>query len=798
MHNQLLEIDMQHGTRHAGLATAMATASAIALAIAGCGGGGGSGGGGTSGDPTTIGVPVTVIDGAIENATVCLDKNNNGVCDTGEPTGRTNAAGKVTLQVDAADSGRFPIVAVVGTDARDADTGAVPVAFTMKAPADKPAVVSPLTTLVQSAMDSSGKSSTEAEAVVRSQAGLNVSLFNDYTAAADADNVFAGTVARLVVLTVQKHSTRLSASVGAVALDGSTITRAHVNRAIQNAVSQNLSTLAAKAADASVLGAAAGAAREAALQTQADAVVADTALTPTSIKTVVAVENQVANPVVEAPATPVAGFTLANLSYTDASNHYARYFTASAAQNTPDANNTYRYVERHVRTTAGNVAKWTGGNSNNPQSNADLSWNGSAWVACPLNFEDTSTARDAQGKSSYDYCNKRSTGTTQRAVLDIAGKTMAEVYAQVREGGYANLYIADPSLLGDATFPAGSRLQYTIGTTLTTNIGYYPGRSFLPDNGNTVGVYGAAATAGGDTRSGPVAGCSSPGAAVEATTLEMVISAKPGTPCIYGQQTFNYGGVTYRSDVPSEGWGITSISLGTVGTAPFNAGAAPGYYTGNTRLRAAFKGSGANAVTYYACKERFNDGSTRNCREVGAGTYTIETLGDARVMGFNNLPPQAAALGFTRVFVERGGAVYFGYRSKQGVNNSARLNTTAGTALLNQLGMTPEDPSTPVVLTAGSYQGTWDVKDPIEPAGSGTTIFIQANGTSSCQSTFNTADTWTCTVVITNPATGAFSLTDTSGGSATGSFNFLAGTGTGAYSDPTATPASGNFVASRR
>ena len=58
---------------------ALVVAGAGLLTLYGCGGGGG-------GDvaSTTTDVPITVIDGAIQNANVCLDKNNNGACDPGE------------------------------------------------------------------------------------------------------------------------------------------------------------------------------------------------------------------------------------------------------------------------------------------------------------------------------------------------------------------------------------------------------------------------------------------------------------------------------------------------------------------------------------------------------------------------------------------------------------------------------------------------------------------------------------------------------------------------------------------
>jgi flagellar hook-associated protein 2 len=94
-----------------------------------------------------------VIDGAIKNAKVCLDKNLSGICDTGEPSGTTDASGKTTLTVDSADVGKYPIVAIIGTNAIDADTGPVLTPYTLRAPADQTAVVSPYTSLVQSYND---------------------------------------------------------------------------------------------------------------------------------------------------------------------------------------------------------------------------------------------------------------------------------------------------------------------------------------------------------------------------------------------------------------------------------------------------------------------------------------------------------------------------------------------------------------------------------------------------------------------------------------------------------------------
>jgi hypothetical protein len=271
------------------------------------------------------------------------------------------------------------------------------------------------------------------------------------------------------------------------------------------------------------------------------------------------------------------------------------------------------------------------------------------------------------------------------------------------------------------------------------------------------------------------------------TTLEGVISAMTGTPCVFAQGSFTYNTIKYTSpDTSDEAWGNSTVGLGTIGTAPVGTGTtAPGFYSGNTKLRVAFKGTGANPVTYYSCKERFNNGSPRNCSVIGTGFYTIATLGDARVMTLNNLPLQASPLTYTRVLAERGGLIYSGYQNKPLVSNSARLNTAGATALLSQLGLTPDDPSVPMALTAGSYQGTWDVRDPAKPTAAGMTMFINGNGSASCQDRSNLSF-FTCSVTITDAATGAFAFTDTStvGSTATGNFSFLAGTSVGIYHDP--------------
>ena len=99
------------------------------------------------------------------------------------------------------------LLAVVGTDAVDKDSGPVTTAYVMTAPADNTAVVSPLTTLVQQTVESSNVSSADAEKIVKDQTGLTASLFADYTKTRDGDtaSAAAGLVARTIVVTTQQQ-----------------------------------------------------------------------------------------------------------------------------------------------------------------------------------------------------------------------------------------------------------------------------------------------------------------------------------------------------------------------------------------------------------------------------------------------------------------------------------------------------------------------------------------------------------------------------------------------------------------
>lgn len=166
----------------------------IATALAACGGGGDSGpaqpstGGGTTPSPPTPAVTGKVIDGYLAGATVCLDLNNNGACDSGEPSAITDATGQFSIPYNGDAIGKTLLVQVTSTT-KDLSRPAgfrFPASFTLSqivqsAPSQ---VVSPLTTLVSTQMQT-GLSQTQAISAVQGLLGSQVDPNADYVAGND-------------------------------------------------------------------------------------------------------------------------------------------------------------------------------------------------------------------------------------------------------------------------------------------------------------------------------------------------------------------------------------------------------------------------------------------------------------------------------------------------------------------------------------------------------------------------------------------------------------------------------------
>ncbi|CAB5302458.1 putative lipoprotein [Burkholderia multivorans] len=166
----------------------------IAAALAACGGGGDSAptqpstGGGTT-QPPTPAITGKAVDGYLVGATVCLDLNNNGVCDSGEPTAVTDGTGQFSIPYSGDATGKMLLVQVTPTT-KDQSRPAgfqFPATFTLSQVVQSATsqVVSPLTTLVGAQMQT-GLSRSQAVAAVQSLLGKQVDPNADYFANNDA------------------------------------------------------------------------------------------------------------------------------------------------------------------------------------------------------------------------------------------------------------------------------------------------------------------------------------------------------------------------------------------------------------------------------------------------------------------------------------------------------------------------------------------------------------------------------------------------------------------------------------
>jgi hypothetical protein len=479
------------------------------------------------------------------------------------------------------------------------------------------------------------------------------------------------------------------------------------------------------------------------------------------------------------------GTTLRELTFTDAQNWAMRAYTVTEAQGTP-VDGLTRYREIHTAQVAGGLPySWGAGSS--PEQGADMHWNGTAWVSCPLDFESTSTPWSAQGQSTYNYCDNHETGTSQRVATDISGQSMQAVYSQIQSAGYTNLTLTTPTAtLGGAQFPDGSVLYTYSSQSAIAPPTYSPGTDALAyavtpsvAAGNTsTGDVTAPCTA---VANAPISSYASP-----ANTLEELVAANQSTPChLPGETVVNASG-TRLSSSTNLWWNNSTLNLGRTGSKPTSASPGKSYYTGNTPLQVGF--SSGTGVTYYKCQERF-DGAVRNCKVVGTGHYSIQTLGDARLFAFQGLPAEFTEPTYQRTYIERSGKVYNGFVKKpSGPTRNARLNLVAANALLTQLGLPALNPAAPITLGAGSYTGSYSGSALGTGAGAGTWTFtISPSGASSCTGNSTSLGTYTYTFNLSPPVTGTTSAAiqwsaASSGATYTGTLDFGTGLVNGTWS----------------
>ena len=171
-----------------------ATVVAAACLLSACGGGG----------VTGQSVGGRVMDGYLVGATVCLDANVNGACDTDEVSAVTTAGGRFSFKVlDGVDLATARLAVAVPATAVDEDTGlAVGTAYRLMGFAGAEAVVTPLTTVVAAHVDS-GLTREQAVAQTKADLGIDFDPAEDYV---DTANAAVHNVARVLAGAFQQNS----------------------------------------------------------------------------------------------------------------------------------------------------------------------------------------------------------------------------------------------------------------------------------------------------------------------------------------------------------------------------------------------------------------------------------------------------------------------------------------------------------------------------------------------------------------------------------------------------------------
>lgn len=356
-----------------------------------------------------------------------------------------------------------------------------------------------------------------------------------------------------------------------------------------------------------------------------------------------------------APAAPVSNptaFSLARLTFTDVNNYNYRTFGGEA----PAADGTQVLLEQQEFVSGGVRQPWL--------RNA-LYWTGSEWYDCPddPNGEPIAVGTFNETARTTDYCRSYKDSDRTRSVVTLEGRLVTDVLRDMRwyptkDGGYDYAGFgpdpdATPSIVG-AVFPAGSTLTYQSSKRDAT-----PLVLFTTDNDRLRVAPSADTTAAFATW--PLA-----------TALDDMIAKNPGD--FYPITAFG-GALTGN---------ITQFVTNWFLPAPSDP-----LYTNEVAVRVAFDAVGRKA-RFYRHNRLANGNNSVNYVALLDTTYTIETVGDARMLRFAALPPEVTErLAGERTYAERGGQVRYGAKDAipAGRRMSLRLNATSASFLGNLLGL---------------------------------------------------------------------------------------------------------------
>ena len=608
----------------------------------------------------TVTLSGVVADGPLAGATVCYDLNDNAACDAGEPTSAaSDADGRFSFDIAAADAGLHGLVAVVPASAIDKDTGAaVGTAFTLKTPAGPGTTpfVSPLTTLVVDMAAAQGLGTADAEAAVKSQLGLVNSPLANFVAGADTQ---AGSLAR-TVNTVIIEVTKLA--------DAASVSPQAKKALVASVTTGDLKTLA------TLVNAATG------TPAQVAAAVTASVLQDRNLSATTVAEQAAFVVAAAAPATPEAPgpfVSVRRFTYTDANNYQLQAFVGDS---TPGADGTFKVNEVRANLVAG---------VNQPFNRNTAYWNktSSTWGVCERQWQVISVVPATPASGATPATPQRSVfcggsaSSTQSSVEDVSGKKMADVVAAIRAStladapgfdtdakGLPTLWGPAPALLGEDTFPPGSAFSKRVQASEVGDTERYS----LTDKPRVVPASGT-------------------GTYRQAATLDDLKRMS--------------GNLVNTAAVVS--------NLNTIFLDDLPATQADPLLSPVKRYRVAFDPAG-NAVRYFACDVLTSANTSQNCAALGDGSSSIATRADSRVLRFDTGYPAAltTALARQRLFVERSGVVFGGAVDLERTRYQQRPNTVAWNALRSKLGIA--EPAAPVAPAGpGPFETlrTWTYTD---------------------------------------------------------------------------------------
>jgi len=231
----------------------IAAALTVAL-IAGCGGSG-------STPATTTALSGKVADGYLVGATVFLDKNLNYQLDAGEPTTVTGENGTYTLNVDPADVGKYPIVAMaIQGQTIDMDYPNVTVAssYVLCLPATAVSgtvnsyFISPMSTLIREKMEANpGMTLTEAMTQLRNQMDLpsGMDMMADYVAGSQSG---AHAAHYNTMHTTAQQMAGMMAGQAALVMNGTAVNQNRY-RSMMGMINRDMSVITANATDSAFM-----------------------------------------------------------------------------------------------------------------------------------------------------------------------------------------------------------------------------------------------------------------------------------------------------------------------------------------------------------------------------------------------------------------------------------------------------------------------------------------------------------------------------------------------------------------